>query len=151
MIKQNSKSRHGREIEEECRRLMVAFANELDVFDYDAVLAMCVAECVFIRDGEVYEGLGGIRELLESRRRDRVTRHVTSNMLVEVIDESHARGRSYCQVFGHLGDLPGGLPAPLEVPDSLVEFDDEFVATKEGWRFARRRLTHIFRKDEEKG
>jgi hypothetical protein len=140
--------RQRREIEGECRDLIVAFANQLDVFDYDAVLAMCVADCVFIRDGVRHAGRGGIRGLLDARSRDRLTRHITSNMAVEVIDEAHAAGHSYCQVFGHLGELPNGVPAPLEVADSLVEFDDEFVATEDGWRFARRRLTHIFKKEE---
>ncbi len=136
-----------REIEQECRRLMVAFANEVDVFNYDAVLALFVADGVFVHGEEAFEGRDRIRELHEARRRDRLTRHVCSNMAVEVIDQTHARGHSYCLVFGHLGSLPEGQPAPLRGADSLVEFDDEFVATEDGWRFARRRLTRIFRKD----
>ncbi len=140
--------RKRREIEEDCHRLMVDFANEVDLFNYDAVLAMFIPDCIFMHGEKVFEGRGQILELLQARRRNRRTRHVVSNMVVRVVDETHATGKSYCLVFGYLGELPDDEPAPLSAPDSLVEFEDDFTATDEGWKIARRRLRFVFDKEE---
>ncbi len=135
-----------RAIEVECRRLVVAFFHCVDDFDYGPVINMFVPDGVFFRGRDEFRGRDAILSVHEARARDRRTRHVCTNMLVDVIDGTHAEGRSYCMVFGYQGDVADDVGAPIDIPDALIEFHDKFVLADEGWKFAERRMVPVFRK-----
>ena len=133
-------------IEAECQRLMNRFSWAVDAMDYDQVVSLFVPDCVFGRADKYFQGHAGLRQSLEGRPRDRVTRHVASNIVIDVTDDDRAAGKAYCLVFGHKGSLAPGAEAPLGVPDSLILHEADFVRTSEGWRFASFHIGLSFRK-----
>ena len=136
-------------IEAECTRLMNQFCWSVDAFDYDAIAALFIPDCTFSRADKVFKGIDGLRVSLNARPRDRVTRHICTNVVIDVADASHASGRAYCLVFGHRGALQRGEEATLAAPDSLILLDVDFVQTANGWRIARWHIGLSFRKPAE--
>ena len=65
-------------------------------------------------------------------RPPRVTRHVCSNVVIDVESEDAARGVSAMLLFT-------GAAEPL-----VGSFHDRFVLTADGWRFAERRGSLLF-------
>lgn len=134
------------EIEAACTRLMTTFSLCTDTFDYDRALGLFVPDCTFQRADEVFEGHDGLRFVLNRRNPERITRHVLSNILIDVEDEHTATGQAYALVFGHVGALSDSGEAPLVSPDSLVIFNGGFTRTSEGWRIKSWNIGLSFRK-----
>jgi hypothetical protein len=66
-------------------------------------------------------------------RAARITRHVCSNVVIDVESPTQARGHSAMLLFS--GD---GRP-------TVGSFDDPFILTADGWRFAERRGSLTFK------
>lgn len=135
-------------IESHCQRLMNRFSWAIDAMDYEEVVSLFVPDCVFGRAETYYHGYDGLRRSLEGRPRDRTTRHIVSNVIIDVADADHAKGKAYCLVFGHRGVLAAGAEAPLGAPDSLILHEADFLKTDEGWRFKRFYIGLSFRKPQ---
>jgi hypothetical protein len=133
-------------IEAACARLMNQFGWAVDAMDYDAVVALFTTDCVFSRADVAYEGHAGLRRSLEARPRDRTTRHLSTNVIIDVDDADHASGKAYCLVFGHRGPLNADGEAALGTPDSLILHSGAFVRTPQGWRISRWHIGLSFRK-----
>lgn len=133
-------------IEHDCARLMHQFSWFVDAMDYDAVVGLFAADCTFSRADVFFHGHAGLRKSLESRPRDRATRHIISNVLIDVHDTEHAEGKSYCLVFGHRGPLSNEGEATLGAPDSLILYSGAFVRTPQGWCIANWHIGLSFRK-----
>lgn len=135
-----------RDIRDECEALSIAYARAVDFRDYDAFVAL------FAEDGvlEIDTPLVGRRAIRESiiRRPDELkSRHVLTNIFIDVQDENAARGVSYLTLYRHVG--PESLRAePIEFdgPAAVGHYEDQFVRTAEGFRFKRRRLHLAFRR-----
>ena len=133
-------------IEAACTRLMHQFSWSVDAMDYDAVVALFTPDCVFGRADVFYQGHDGLRQSLNGRPRDRVTRHISANLVIDIVDADHARGKAYCLVFGHRGPLSANGEAALGVPDSLILYTAEFKRMPDGWRISRWHIGLSFRK-----
>jgi hypothetical protein len=133
-------------IEAECTRLMHRFNWAVDAMDYDEVESLFVPDCIFSRADKSFHGHPGLRESLNNRPHDRVTRHVASNVVIDVADVDHAAGKAYCVVFGHRGALAPGAEAALGAPDSLILHEATFVRSAETWRIAHWHIGLSFRK-----
>lgn len=136
-------------IEADCTRLINQFSLYTDRFDYERAVELFVPDCTFSRADEVFEGHDGLRFVLNRRDRNRVTRHIVSNILIDVIDGNAAAGQAYALVFGHRGTLAEGEEAPLGTPDSLVLFSGRFTRADAGWRIAKWHIGLSFRKPVE--
>lgn len=133
-------------IEADCTRLMTEFANCSDTFDYDRAVELFVPDCRFSRADEVFEGQDGLRFALSRRPLDRMTRHIVSNVLIDIASADTASGTAYSLVFGYRGKLEKGAEAPLGGPDSLIHYNAEFTRTGAGWRIATWHIGLAFRK-----
>jgi hypothetical protein len=133
-------------IEADCTRLMNRFNWAVDAMDYDQVVSLFVPDCVFSRADKSFHGHAGLRQSLNNRPADRVTRHVESNIVIDIADAEHASGKGYCVVYGHRGALSAEGEAPLGVPDSLILHEAKFVRRPEGWRIAHWHIGLSFRK-----
>jgi len=130
--------------ERACERLVVDYTHLVDFGE-----AARIAD-LFTDDG-VWEGPGlvmsGRAEILAGfgRRQEvtrRVSRHVCTNVAIDVISGDEAVGRAYLVNFRHdrrAGDDPAA-PAPAGLPKYVGEYHDRFVRTADGWRFAIRRF-----------
>ncbi|WP_333837231.1 nuclear transport factor 2 family protein [Novosphingobium sp.] len=123
-----------RAAEADCARLIALYANLNDAARWDEVAALYAEDGVMVRptapDAPV-SGRAGILAAFQVRP-PRVTRHVCSNVVIEVESADSARGESAMLLFT-------GGPAPL-----VGSFHDRFVRTAEGWRFAERRGSLLF-------
>ena len=116
-------------IEWECAKLIAHYANLVDASDWAAVAALYTEDAVFARPTSPDQPLVGREAILAAfrARPPRVTRHVCSNVVIEVDGADSATGVSAMVLY--LADKP-----PL-----AGSFHDRFRRTSEGWRFAERR------------
>lgn len=132
-------------IEADCTRLMNEFSWCTDTFEYDKALSLFVPDCTLQRADEVFEGIDGLRSIMERRAPDRRTCHVVSGIVIDIIDDNHASGKANALVFGYRGAKPGE-EVPLDTADSIVRFEGEFRRTDDGWKIAKWTIGMNFRK-----
>lgn len=128
------KEKDRRAAEADCSRLIALYANLNDEARWEDVAALYVEDGVMFRptapDVPV-EGRGAILAAFQARP-PRITRHICSNVVIDVDSPETARGTSAMLLFT-------GEGAPL-----VGSFLDRFILTLEGWRFAERRGSLIF-------
>jgi hypothetical protein len=129
-------------IEQACARLVTAFHLHIDAFEHDAVLALFAPDAVWIHPmAGPLRGIAACKAYLDSKSTKPTAMHVTTNILIDVIDEDHAKGRAY---YSFYYDGEGRNPAPIVGPMAVGQYRDEFVRTDAGWRFSFREPNNIF-------
>lgn len=124
-----------RAAEHDCARLIALYANLNDEARWDEVAALYAEDGVMFRPTAPDAGVEGRDAILAAfkARPPRTTRHVCSNVVIDVESDKTARGSSAMLLFT-------GEGAPL-----VGSFHDRFVRTAEGWRFAERRGSLTFK------
>jgi hypothetical protein len=123
-----------RAIEHDCARLIARYANLNDAARWADVAELYAEDGRMSRPTAPDVWIAGRGEILAAflARPARTTRHVCSNVVIDVIDADHAVGESAMLLF--TGD---GAPR-------VGSFHDRFIRTDAGWRFAERRGTLTF-------
>ena len=118
-----------RAIEAECARLIALYANLNDEARWEDVAALYTDDGLMTRPTAPDAPIVGRAAILAAfqARPPRKTRHVCSNVVIDVEDHASARGTSAMVLF-----TEGGVPL-------AGSFHDRFVLTADGWRFAERR------------
>ena len=137
-----------------CEALIVQYAFLID-FDQGAKVAD-----LFTEDGvwEVVPPAGGdpirfvgteqIGQLFGNRDAGTRSRHVMTNIGVNVSDEDNAQGGSYVTLYRATG-VEAGAAAPLTHPAAVGEYRDGFRRGDDGiWRFAHRQFHAGFTADD---
>ncbi|WP_338468324.1 nuclear transport factor 2 family protein [Novosphingobium sp. ZN18A2] len=122
-------------VEWQCARLVAHYANLNDEARWDEVADLYADDGVMYRptDPDVaITGREAIREAFKGRP-PRKTRHVCSNVVIDVEGPATARGTSAMVLFTGDGEPKVG------------SFHDRFCLTEDGWRFAERRGSLTFR------
>lgn len=99
----------------------------------------------------VHDGRAAITAAFNSRQANasRMSRHVCSTILVDVIDADHARALTYVTLYRHDGK-PGRRLSPLDrLPEIVGDYRDTFVRTPAGWRFKTREVVTAFLQRQE--
>lgn len=124
-----------RAVEHDCARLIALYANLNDEARWDDVAALYAEDGVMIRPTAPDQPVVGREAILAAfkARPPRTTRHVCSNVVIDVEGPATARGTSAMLLF--TGDGP-----PL-----VGSFHDRFCLTAGGWRFAERRGSLAFK------
>ena len=135
-------------IERACERLITDYARFVDFGNAARIAELFTPDGVWEGPGARMEGQEAIRAGFWRREgvTRRVSRHVCTNVAIDVLGPSEARGLSYLINYRHDrrdGDDPGA-PAPAGPPKYVGEYHDRFVRTAEGWRFAERVCTLAF-------
>ncbi len=133
-------------IERACERLALDFAYFSDRQDYEPLAALFAPGGMMTRPaGDSLTGREAILHSYRSRPAGRITRHVCTNIRITVESNDRARGITYAIVYSaNAGDPPDrhfGVPADSR--HLVGEFEDEFIRTEEGWRFAARRARFV--------
>lgn len=129
----------------ELTELSIACARALDFRDYDTFLTLFTEHAV-LEAGSRLEGHAAIRAAIRRRPDELRTRHVISNVFIDVLSDSEARGISYVTLYAHESEASLRRdPVPLTAPVAVGHFEDRFARTDAGWRFASRRLQVAFR------
>jgi len=124
-----------RAIEWECARLISLYAQLNDAARWDDLAALYAHDGSMTRPTAPDAPAVGREAILTAfkGRPPRVTRHICSNIVIDVESATAARGSSAMLLFTSADGAPliGG-------------FEDRFVSTEQGWRFAERRGTLSF-------
>jgi SnoaL-like domain len=127
--------------ERACERLVLDYARWLDTGDRQRFGALFANDAVWDMPGYArLEGPEAIVARLARADRPGTSRHLVSNLVVDVVSADEAVG--YCQFVNYRNELEPtpGTPLPAGEPSYVGRYLDRYVRTPEGWRFARRRV-----------
>jgi hypothetical protein len=133
-------------IERACTRLVLESAAANDRQDYEAFAALFTHGGVLRRPaGEPLQGREAIVDSYRTRPSSRVTRHLCTNILIDVDSSRSAHGLTYVILYSadasSAAENKFGLTS--ESRKLLGEFEDRFVLTEEGWRIEERRARFV--------
>jgi len=131
-------------VERACERLINEFFEAVDTRNDAHLHQLFAPDATYARPTEpdnIISGREAIVKAFESRPAGRVTRHVCANIRITVASASRAQGVSRVVLWMAPTETPAHpqLGFKAEARQLVGEFDDEFVNTREGWRFASRR------------
>jgi hypothetical protein len=130
----------------ECERLVRLYFNLSDAGDYNALAELYATGGAFARPTEpdkLIVGRETIRQFYLARP-PRMTRHLCTNVVIEVDDTEHAHGQCYVLLYSAApSDAP--LPIPADPAPLVGAFHDRFVREEGVWKFAERRGSLAFR------
>ena len=129
------------EIERACERMIYAYARALDLGDMSGAANFFAAQGSFARPmtpDHVIHGRDTIRAALLTRPSTLRTKHLATNVMIDVLSRDEARGLSYLTM---ISTTPGDAPAPFVSagPIYFGEFQDRFVREVGEWKFLERR------------
>jgi uncharacterized protein (TIGR02246 family) len=138
-----------RNAEQACHALAVEYADAVDAQDYARLRDIFAEDAAFTRPSnpvELIRGVENIVAMFESRPRNRLTQHIVSNVRVRVESPDTASGSSRVLLYTSDSSEPetaeGGRKASAK--QLIGTYQDRYVRTKNGWRFAERRGTIAF-------
>lgn len=117
-----------------CQNLVVDFANHIDARRYQPLLDLFAEDGTLDRMGLVLTGRNAIASFLDARPADAHTRHLCTNIRVNVESEDLATGFCYVLFFQGRGEETPTVSGP----PSIVEYHDRYVRTPAGWRIRER-------------
>lgn len=126
-------------IEWECSKLCQAFANYGDRNDFVALANLFTPDGSMSRPSLPDVDIKGRQTIIDAfgKRPALVIRHIVTNVQIEVLSESEARGFSLV-LWLSAPASDAALPL-LAGPMQVGEFRDVYVKTSEGWRFKERK------------
>jgi hypothetical protein len=131
-------------IEHACERLVCEFAERVDARDFAALRELFATDAAFARPTDPDNLIHGIDAIVNSylaRPQTRITQHLCCNIRISVQSADQASGSCRVLLFtadSGEPDVPGkGRKAAAG--QLIGAFDDRFVLTPQGWRFAERR------------
>ena len=131
-------------IQRECESISIAYARYLDYHQYDA-FADLFTEHGHLNAGGPLDGREAIRKIMGRRKDTLRSRHVLTNIHIDVLDADTAEGISYLTLFRHIG--PESLedaPVTFDAPAAVGHYTDRFERTEDGFRIASRVLSFAF-------
>jgi ketosteroid isomerase-like protein len=130
------------EIESACLRLVYEHLRALDQNDWEAVANCFADQGVLARPmqpDQLIEGRDAIRAAMHSRPKGLMTRHIASNVIINIDSRDRATGVTALVM---IGCTPGeGSKPPFESTGPLYfgEFRDRFIRENGQWKFLERR------------
>jgi hypothetical protein len=130
------------EIERACERLTFAYTRALDLGDMNAA-ADCFAEngsmARPMNPGQVIQGREAVRASLLTRPKRLLTKHLTTNVVIDVENRDSARGLSYLTMVATTPPEGAAPPFISAGPVYFGEMQDRFVREQGVWKFLERR------------
>ena len=124
-------------IESACTRLVHEYAYLVDFREYDRFADLFVEDCLFDVAGQSVSSREEMRAAVQRRPANRIWRHVTTNVLINVVDEDSATGVGYFTVYRAWVD-EGTHAIPTLRPAVVGHYRDKYVRVAGGWKFAER-------------
>jgi hypothetical protein len=132
------------EIERACERLVYAYVRALDLGDMSAAADFFAEHGSFARPmapEHVIQGREAIRAALLTRPKTLLTKHLATNVVIDVVSRDEARGFSYLTMISTTPPADAAAPYLSAGPVYFGEFKDRFVRERGEWRFLERRGT----------
>ncbi|MDA7416293.1 nuclear transport factor 2 family protein [Xenophilus arseniciresistens] len=124
-----------------CRELIETSVQHVDDGNASAFAALFAPDAVLVRpNGSLLEGRAAIEAAYAQRPATRLTRHLVSNVVVTLTDDTHAHARSYVLLWS--SDLTEADPVYGRRADArqlVGEFEDQLSRGADGqWQLQRR-------------
>lgn len=134
-------------IERACERLINQYCLFVDFGEASRIAELFTEDGLWTNESIRMEGRDGIRRAFSHREgvTRRTSRHLCTNVVIDVLDDDHATG--ICYLINYRHDSRTGaaeVPAPSDAPKFVGEYRDTFVRTPDGWRFATRHCDVTF-------
>ena len=130
------------EIERACERLVFVYSRALDLGDMSAA-ADCFAEngsmARPMAPDAVIQGREVIRTSLLTRPKTLLTKHLATNVMIDVESRDSASGLSYLTMIATTPGADAKPPFVSPGPVYFGEFKDRFVRENGAWKFLERR------------
>lgn len=131
------------DVEFACSRLIIDFANALDLKDYPRALQLFTQDATLERADLSLQGIAQIQAFLEARPAQMLTRHLCSNIRVLQRTADEADGNCYLQFFQ--ATQKGSQASSVKAAAAAVaEYALEFVRHNGDWRIRRLQIRAIF-------
>lgn len=138
-------------IRDACRQLLMRYARAVDTQDIDLFLTVYAEECEWKRQGkppmrnhaDIREFFKQIWAKYDATPHGVPKRHNFTTVCIEPVDEETATGTAYAIVYTAF-NFAGAHPAPMPVPEFVMEYHHVFKKTAKGWRIARQDATYVF-------
>ena len=130
------------EIERACERLVYEYSRALDLGDMSAAADFFAENGSMARPmmpDAVIQGRETIRTSLLTRPKTLLTKHLATNVMIDVESRDSASGLSYLTMISTTPPADGKPPYVSQGPVYFGEFKDKFVREKGGWKFLERR------------
>jgi hypothetical protein len=115
----------------------------MDCHDHARVLGLFTEGAVLARRGGVLRGKEEISGFLQQRARHRVTRHLCTNQVIDVVSSERATGQAYVLFFQAPNESAAELPLPMPEP-ALVEYRATFLRNDARWQIQALAIRMIF-------
>lgn len=130
------------EIERACERIVYEYSRALDLGDMNAA-ADCFAEHGSLTrpmaPDQVIEGREAIRAALLTRPKTLLTKHLATNVMIDVESRDAARGISCLTMIAATPPEGGTPPFPASGPLYFAEFKDRYIRENGVWKILERR------------
>ncbi len=129
------------QVERACERLVYAYSRALDVGDMSAAADFFAENGSMARPmapTQLIQGRENIRASLLTRPKTLLTKHLATNIVIDVESADTARGISYLTM---IATTPGNAEPPFlsQGPIYFGQFEDRFVRENATWKFLERR------------
>ncbi|HEX7116702.1 MAG TPA: nuclear transport factor 2 family protein [Steroidobacter sp.] len=135
------------EIERECTRLVLLFTEFVDSGRYERLRELFAPDGLFYRPGEPDRAMR-VDEVIDSYRMrlgTNASMHLVTNILITPESDTTASGSVRILFYAAPTDTPSESGKGRKATMQFVgRFDDRFVRTAQGWRFAERRGEILF-------
>jgi hypothetical protein len=131
-------------IERECERLVALYSHRIDLQRAEGLPDLFTDDALMMIGEESLKGGAELRERIAGLDANIAMRHVCTNVVIDVLSESEARGTAYLTAYVEPRTSEG--PAPLPGPLMLGEYRDVYRKTPDGWRIAERRFSPSFQR-----
>ncbi len=133
------------QVQSELTQLVASFSHCIDNRRYEQLADLFTPDGVFDRLGQALEGRQAILSAM-AKRHPFLTRHCVMNLLFTRIDEDQAEATMLVANFVGQPNSEG-LPVAHASQPALLEFDDIYRRTPDGWRIERRTARLIIKPD----
>jgi len=130
------------EIERACERLVYAYSRALDLGDLAGAADFFAEKGSMSRPmmpDQIIEGRETIRTSLLTRPKGLLTKHLATNILIDVESRDTARGISYLTMIATMPPEDAKPPFTSAGPIYFGEFKDRFIRENGVWKFLERR------------
>lgn len=126
--------------ERACEKIVKQFAIFNDLGELEKLANLFVEDGSFARPLDPENPTVGRAEILAmlEARAPRLSRHIMTNIVIDVEGPDEARGISYVS-FLSTTDVEAARPVAAEAQLFVGEYHDRFVRTPEGWRLKSRK------------
>jgi hypothetical protein len=130
------------EIERACERLVYGYSQALDVGDMSAAADFFAENGSMSRPmapNQIIQGRETIRASLLTRPKTLLTKHLATNIVIDVESRDSARGISYLTMIATTPPQGAEPPFVSQGPIYFGQFVDRFVRENSVWKFLERR------------